>query len=212
MPRIGWITWTALGALLLGGCASGPLQENPLLIQTDKAVSCENPLFVNYGTISYPLLYDNVLDIVSDYFDIGFSNRYDGRIETFPKVMPGLGQPWKPGTPDLYQRALAAFQSMRYRCIVVIKVADPKLGGYIIDVRVLKELEDIAVPTAATAGSASFNSFPTVERQYEVVDASLVETNWIPIDREGQTMRDHALEQVILERIAKMDLNCAKKP
>jgi hypothetical protein len=164
---------------------------------------------VPYSPEAYPFLYDRVLDILDDYWDIAFSNRYDGRIETYPKIEPGLGQPWKPGSPELFQRTLASFQSLRYRAIVVIKVADD--GGFFVDVKVLKELEDLPVPAFATAGSASFRSFPTVERQYDVVDASLFDPNWIPIDRDGRPMRDYALEQVILERIAKIDLSGADK-
>jgi hypothetical protein len=208
MGRIPWTTWTALGALLIGGCATGPLQDNPIFVRPEKVSGCENPLWVPPGPAAFPVVWEKTLDIVSDYFDIAFANRFDGRVETFPKIIPGLGQIWKPGTPDYYQRTLATFQSMQYRAIVLISVADD--GGYFIDVKVLKELEDLPVPSFATAGSASFRSFPTVERQYEVVDASLYDPNWIPIDRAGRQMRDYALEQLILERIAKMDLTDVK--
>jgi hypothetical protein len=208
MGRIGWTTWTALGALLLGGCASGPLHENPILVRPEKVGGCENPIYIPLGPNSYPLVWEKTLDIVDDYFDVAFANRYDGRIETYPRIAPGLAQPWKPGSPDLYQRTLASFQSIRHRAIVLITVADD--GGFFIDVKVLKELEDLPVPSFATAGTASFRSFPTVERQYEVVDASMFDPNWIPIDRAGRPMRDCQLEQVILERIARMDLTGLK--
>jgi hypothetical protein len=209
MGRIGWTTWTALVAMLMGGCASGPLRDNPVLVRPEKVGGCENPLWLPPGPVSYPLIWEKTLDIVNDYFEIAFSSRHDGRIETYPKIAPGLGQPWKPGSPDLYQRTLASFQSIRHRAIVLISVADD--GGFFIDVKVFKELEDVAVPTFASAGSASFRSYPTLERQYEVVDASLYDPSWIPIDRQGCLMRDYALEQVILERIAKMDLTCLKR-
>ncbi len=210
MVRIGWTTWTALGALLLSGCyATGPLQENPILVRPEKVGGCENPVYVPLGPSSYPLVWDKTIDIIDDYFDVAFANRYDGRIETYPRIAPGLGQPWKPGSPDLYQRTLASFQSIRHRAIVRIAVADD--GGFFIDVKVLKELEDLAVPAYATTGSAAFGGFPTVERQYEVIDASLYDPNWIPIDRAGRPMRDLLLEQVILERIACMDLTGLRK-
>jgi hypothetical protein len=209
MGRIGWTTWTALGALFLGGCATGPLVDNPVLVRPEKVGGCENPVYIPLGPDAYSLVFDKVFDVVDDYFDIAFANRYDGRIETYPRIAPGLGQPWKPGSPDFYQRALASFQSIRHRAIVLITVAED--GGYFVDVKVLKELEDLAVPAFASAGSASFRSFPTVERQYEIVDASLFEPSWIPIDRRGRPMRDHLLEQVILERIAKMDVTRLKR-
>jgi len=209
MGRIGWTTWTALGALFLGGCATGPLVDNPVLVRPEKVGGCENPVYIPLGPDAYALVFEKVFDVVDDYFDIAFANRYDGRIETYPRIAPGLGQPWKPGSPDFYHRTLASFQSIRHRAIFLISVADE--GGYFVDVKVLKELEDLAVPSFASAGSASFRSFPTVERQYEVIDASLVDANWIPIDRRGRPMRDYQLEQVILERIAKMDVTCLKR-
>jgi hypothetical protein len=207
MGRMFLTTGTLLSVLLVGGCMSGPLQDNPVLFRPEKVGGCENPLYLEYSNqnaTTYCVLFDKIIDIIDDYWDIAFVNRFDGRIETFPKIAPGLGQPWKPGSPDLYQRALASFQSIRHRAIVLIRPADKT--GYFVDVKVLKELEDLPVPAFATAGSASFRSFPTVERQYEVVDASLFEPNWIPIDRAGRPMRDYALEQVILERIAKIEL------
>jgi hypothetical protein len=208
MRRLHWTTWAALGALLIGGCASGPLQENPVLVRPAKVGGCENPLYVEYDQKNgkaYDALFDKIIDVVDDYWDIAFVSRHGGLIETYAKVAPGLGQPWKPGSPDVYQRTLASFQSIRHRAIVVIRPAD--VDGYFIDVKVLKELEDLPAPQFATAGSASFRSFPTVERQYEVIDASLFDPNWIPMDRAGRPLRDHALEQVILERIAKIDLS-----
>src|SRR5262249_53293700 len=86
------------------------------------AQDCENPLFVPLGPNSYGTVYEKVLDVVSEYFEISYANRYDGRIECFPRVAPGLEQPWRPGSPDLYQRLLATFQSIRHRCFVLIQL------------------------------------------------------------------------------------------
>jgi hypothetical protein len=193
---MGRTAWTALGgalALLLAGCATGPLHENPVLLQAD-AAPCGNPVYLPYGPQTYGLVFERVLDVVSDYFEVAYSNRYDGRIETFPRTAPGLGQPWKPGSPDLYQRLLATFQSMRHRAVVLIEPA--RQGGYYVDVKVYKELEDLDRPGWATAGAAIFRSDNVVERQYEVIDAGVYEVLWIPVGR------DEKFEQAILDRIA----------
>jgi hypothetical protein len=190
------LTWTASVALIAGGCASGPLQENPLAVQVETPLVAENPVYVPVG--SYPLVYQKVLDVIDDYFPIVWASRPSGIIETYPVIAPGLGQPWKPGSPDFYQRTLAFFQTIRHRAIVHINVADD--GGFFVDVRVLKELEDLPNPAHATVGGATFIIRPTVERQYDVVDSSQYENNWIPIGRDVQ------LEQVILSRIAKFDI------
>jgi hypothetical protein len=139
------------------------------------------------------------MNVVTDFgFEIAYNNRYDGRIETQPMTAPGIGQPWKPGSPDVYQRLLATFQSIRHRAIVLIQPA--RDGGYFVEVRVLKELEDLARPLRAAASAVTFRGDTTVERQYEVIDSAVYETTWIPIGR------DLKLEQEILERIARIDI------
>src|SRR5262249_38175926 len=159
------------------------------------ASAAANPLYVPLGPLAYGLVFEKVIDILDDYFEIAYANRYDGRIETFPRIAPGLEQPWKPGSPDFDQRLLATLQSIRHRATVIIQPADN--GGFFVQVTVFKELEDVPRPIRATGGDAIFRSEPTVERQFEVIDPTRFEANWIPIGR------DIKLEQVILERIKK---------
>jgi hypothetical protein len=189
---------TALFAVSLGGCASGPLVENPLLIRTDKVVPHENPVYIPQGPMAYARVFEKVLDVLDDYWEIGYANRYDGRIETLPRVAPGLERPWVPGSPDFNQRLLAFLQTIRHRAIVRISTADD--GGYFIDVKVYKELEDFPNPNRAVAGAATFTINDTVERQYEVIEPAVFESSWIPIGR------DTKLEQVLLDRLARFDL------
>jgi hypothetical protein len=197
------VPWLAMALLLCGsGCAIGPLQENPLLLGNRPSV--ENPVFLPQGPPSYNLVFGKVLDVVSDYFEVAYANRQEGRIESFPRIAPGLGEPWKPGSPDLYQRTLATFQTIRHRAVVLLSAADD--GGYFVDVKIYKELEDLDRPTQSTAGAASFQSLNTVERQFEVIDAATFEPLWIPIGR------DTKLEQVLLERIAHFDLGTCFRP
>jgi hypothetical protein len=154
-------------------------------------------------------VFEKVLDVLDDYFEIAYASRHSGIIETFPSISPGLGQFWKPGSPDLYQRTLATFQTMRHRAIVRITVAENH--GYFIDVKVLQELEDLPNPSRYLGGRAQFGSQPTVERQYEVVEAGQYEGNWIPYNREGKIWRDPKLEQVILSRIAQFDIAALRR-
>ena len=75
-------------------------------------------------------------------------------------------------------------------------------GGPQVDWR--KALAISEIPRAAVgegvigpAGAASFRSDNTVERQFEVIDPTVFEANWIPIGR------DLKLEQVLLCRLKK---------
>ncbi len=195
----GWV-----GALLLaGGCASGPLLENPMVVRPAAQAPCaDNPVYVPYGSDgeAYARLFEHVLDVIGDYgFDIAYSNRYSAvdQIQTFPKISPGLGQPWKLGSPDAYQRLVASFQTIRHRAVVSISPAND--GGYFVGVKVYKELQDLPRPSRATAGAASFRSDPTLERQYEVIETGNFENGWIPIGE------DYLMEQAMLDRIAHCD-------
>src|SRR5262245_51563202 len=148
--------WAGTLALAAAGCATGPLQENPLLVGPPRPpAACENPVYVPHGPLSYNLVFSKVLDAVDDVFpDIAYANRYTGYIETHPRIAPGLGEPWKPGSPDCYQRLLATLQTIRLRCVVHIQAADD--GGFFVDVKVYRELEDLPQPSRQTAGAAIF--------------------------------------------------------
>jgi hypothetical protein len=195
--RTTWLTLTAGAALLLGGCATGPLQDNPLILPGTTVH--ENPLWIPPGPQDYGAVFEYTLTILSDYFEIDTSrtSRFAAQIETLPSVAPGLEQPWKPGSPDFYQRLLASFQSMRHRAVVRIEPQPD--GGYRIDVKVFKELEDVPQPSRSTAGAAIFRSDNTLQRQSDVVLEENYENNWIPKGR------DTKLEQVILDRLAHFD-------
>jgi len=182
-------------AATVAGCATGPLLENPALIRPDPNCVVENPVYVPLGPASYGTVFEKVLDVVTDYFEIAYANRYDGRIETYPRVAPGYEQPWRPGSPDSYQRLLATLQTIRHRGFVLIQPADD--GGFFVQVTVYRELEDLARPIRATAGAAAFRADSTVERQYQVIDPAVFEPSWAPLGR------DCALEQLILQRIKK---------
>lgn len=188
----------ALVVATLGGCVTGPLQENPLLLPLSRNTNHENPIYVPQPSMAYNRVFETVEDVLSDYFVIAYTNRFDGQVQTFPSIAPGIEQPWKPGSPDIYQRLLAFCQTIRHRAIVQITTA--KEDGFFVSVRVLKELEDIPAPTRPTAGEATFRLESTVQRQYETVYPDFFEPGWIPIGR------DLKLEQVILDRISRLDV------
>ena len=188
-------TSLVIGGFGFTGCATGPLFENPAVVRPELETTSEHPVYVPLGPASYGVVFEKCMDVVDDFFEVSYSNRYDGRIETFPCIAPGIGQPWKPGSPDFRQRLLAFCQSIRHRAVVTIQPADD--GGFFVDIKVFKELEDLERPVRQTAGSATFRSDNTVERQFEVIDDAVFASNWIPIGR------DNHIEQIMLQRIAK---------
>jgi hypothetical protein len=185
-----------LGGAFCCGCASqGPIIDNPAYVRLDPNVTVDNPLWVPLGSTpeAYAKVYEKLLDILDDYFEISLANRYEGRIETFPRIAPGYEQFWKVGNPGARNRVLATLQTIRNRAVVLILPAEN--GGYYVEVKVYRELEDLPRPTRATAGAATFFFPSTVERQYEVIDPTIFESNWIPMGRNCE------LEQLILQRL-----------
>src|SRR5262245_1321489 len=198
MRRLRHVGWIAV--VLSAGCVSGPQAENPLWLRPGvTGHQCENPVLIAPGPAApgaYEEAFEKVLDVVDDYFEIAYANRYDGRIVGVPHIAPGYEQPWKPGSPDHHERLLATLQTYRHRCFVQIRPADQ--GGFLVQVTVYKELKDDDKPSIPSSGSAAFRDFGTVDRTFEVVDPTLPITpgeRWIP---KGQ---DHALEQAILKKI-----------
>jgi hypothetical protein len=198
-------------AALAGGCAGRPFMENPVFVRADlPAGPCPNPVLLAGGPAEYAALFETCLGVLDDYFEIMEANRYSGVIRSHPKIAPGLDQIWKSGSPDGAERLLATLQTIRYRCEVTISpvVGDPGQqtapSGYSVQVIVLKELEDLPRPIRATAGSATFRSDNTVDREFEVVEPTVVDTAWIPKGREPY------LEQEILKRIERNLKKCVK--
>lgn len=197
MWRVRVLGWTGLAGLFLGGCASGPWLDNPTVLRPTQAetVVCENPLYVPLGPTAYGTVFENVLDVIGEYFDVAKANRYDGTIDTYAKIAPGFERFFLRGSPDCEQRTLATLQTIRHFARIEIQVADQE-GGFFVNVKVFKELEDLPRPSRNTTGAAVFRSDNTVARQFDIVEGGMTaDTMWVPIGR------DHRLEQVILQRI-----------
>jgi hypothetical protein len=184
--------WTGAVLLLAGGCATGPVLDNPSLIRP-AAAPVENPVFIPLGPPAYNAVYERTLDVLVKYFEIEQESRYGGFIRTYPRVEPGLERYIVPGSPGLRERALATLQSIRHFAVVKIQVA--RDGGFWVEVRVYRELEDVPRPSHVTAGAAAFRSDNAVDKQFEVLEPSFGESGWIPLGE------DKPLEQAILQQI-----------
>ncbi|MBX7105448.1 MAG: hypothetical protein K1X57_15290 [Gemmataceae bacterium] len=188
-----WMLAAGIAAALTSGCASGPTYDNSVFIGEAPPPTATNPAYIAMGPPDYATVFESVIDVLDDYFEIAQANRYDGRIRTFPRVAPGFEQPWRPGSPDGAERMLCTLQSMAYSCDVVIQPGET--GGYQIFLTVNRYLEDLPRPIRATAGAAAFRSDNTVDRRFEVVDPSRPDVGWLPKGREPY------LEQTLLKKI-----------
>lgn len=192
----------ALGLLTLGGCATVPDLDNPIAVRRLNAVALsevENPVLLSPGQhtgASYAIVFDHVLSVMDDFFEIKYANPYDGRIVSKPSIAPGLERLWKPGSSSGMERLIATFQTIRYRGQVQIRASEG--GGYLVDVVVFRELLDDIQPIGTNSSPSSFRDLPSVERQFEVVDDTVPVYDggrWIPKGRE------HTIEQAILRKL-----------
>jgi hypothetical protein len=165
----------------------------------------ENPLFI--PPVDRELLWNQTVDAVDDYFRIEREDRMrsiggvltEGRIDTFPTIGSTMLEPWRRDSTPGYEKFHATLQSIRRRATLRVI---PVEGGYLLDVVVQKELEDLDKPEHATAGGATLRHDGTLVRQEGAPGRYSVTLGWIPIGR------DVTLEQRILSDVsARLDLN-----
>jgi hypothetical protein len=140
----------------------------------------ENPVFAPVPPSSYCRLFERVLAVLNDcQFEIAYSDRYDGRIETFPRKVPGAGTRPSAGTSSRAERGSADRAGIRQRGVLSVRAAES--GGFFIDVKVFNEQEDLPKPAPGAHGGA----------------ASDAPSSQIPVGR------DTTVERAIRERIKK---------
>ncbi len=177
-PQQGW----------LGGNPTGPYQSLP-------PVCYDNPMRLPIS--DHTATWETVVDVVDDYFRIKREDPVrligdtltSGQLETYPKSAATLFEPWHNDSVGLDAQIEATLQPMRRWAMVRV---EPVAGGHSVEVIVFKELEDVAQPEHATAGSATFRYDETLTRVVNPVGGREVNQGWIP---QG---RDPALEQQIL--------------
>jgi hypothetical protein len=162
-------------------------------------------------------VWDQVVDVVDDYFEIEQEERVkliggeltEGRIDTFPLTGATLLEPWRRDSVGLYERLESTMQSIRRRGFVRVIPNSNGAPGYLVDVTVIKELEDVPQPIKASAGAATFRYDTSLQRDTEFdTDPNRVPGDparpngprtptigWIPLGR------DPLLEQAIVAKI-----------
>jgi hypothetical protein len=177
------------------GCASWLRRPNAM----GGPQMIENPLFV--PAMDREFLWNQAVDSVDDHFRIEREERVrliggvltEGRIDTFPQSGSTILEPWRRDSTRGFEKWHATLQSIRRRASVRVI---PTEGGYLLDVIVQKELEDLDKPEHATAGGATLRYDGTLIRQQGAPGRFSVTLGWIPIGR------DCSLEQRILADIS----------
>jgi hypothetical protein len=169
---------------------------------------------------NHDYVWDQVVDIVDDYFQIDQEERVkqvgdmqtEGRIDTFPIPGATLLEPWRKDSVNFHERLESTLQSIRRRGFVRVIPQENGCGGYLVEVTVTKELEDVPHPINGSAGASTFRYDTSLNRDTEFdVDPNRIPGDparpigpraatggWIPMLPDGH---DHALEQEMLAKI-----------
>jgi hypothetical protein len=140
------------GALAVPPCSRAEGEQSPAQASAATAgrrnAAPSNPLAVEVpcNPTGYPQLFVKVLGAVGADFEIAYTNRYDGRIESAPLVSTEQQHP-----------------GVRRRAVVVISPADQE-GVFFVDVKVFKEREE-ELP-ALKSGEAGHGPMPAPDTQW----------------------------------------------
>ncbi|MDE0940700.1 MAG: hypothetical protein OSA43_12160 [Pirellulales bacterium] len=176
----------------------GPIEGDFLVVPEEELVEFPNPSA--FAPMNGEAFWTELIDITSDYFRIAREQRVqnvggqwlEGEILTYPQTGATFLEPWRWDSVTQYERTLATLQSIRRTARIRII---PQGNGYLVDVQVLKDLEDVARPERDITGVASFRFGETVSQSSERIAQPGEPACWIPIGR------DTALEQEILGRL-----------
>ncbi len=160
-----------------------------------------NPALVT--VLDRDLVWDQVVDVVDDYFRIQNEERVrlvgdlltEGLVKTYPRGGSTIFEPWNSDSVNLYEKVESTLQSIRRWAMVRVM---PAQGGYSIEVQVFKELEDVRSPetgAVSLANSQALRNDDALQRVTNPVGGAQPTLGWIGIGR------DTALEQVILAKI-----------
>lgn len=176
--------------------AGGRLPTPPLAEPPEGA----HPLHVNVYNREWA--WEQIVDVVDDYFRIERERQVqlvgnvltEGRIDTYPQLGATLTEPQLRDSVGRYNRWESTLQTIRRRAVVRVV---PDATGYLIDVEVYKELEDLPQPEHATAGAASFRNDSALPSRRQRAESRLaLSPYWIPLGR------DAALEAEMKQRLA----------
>jgi len=185
--------------LALAGCGFLQGTHHGRLSGMPQAALAENPMYVPLSDREF--LWNQLVDTMDDYFEIAQEERVrlvggvltEGRIETHPQPGATAFEPWRRDSSPGFERRLATLQSIRRRAVVHVRPQED--GGYLVDVAVYKELEELTQPEFSIASLDGLRHDGTLERPSAEQHFGAVTIDWIPIGR------DMALEQRILAQL-----------
>jgi hypothetical protein len=158
----------------------------------------ENPLLIPAGDREF--IWNQIVDELDNYFYIQREERVrleagiltEGQIDTRPQVGATLLEPWRIDSTNGYERMHSTLQTIRRTAKARII---PVEAGYLLNLVVLKELEELDKPVQASAGAVLQRYDTSLVREQVPPGTFPITPGWIPLGR------DVSLEQQILANL-----------
>jgi hypothetical protein len=188
VPAAGCLTWFPTNPTP-PEAAFAPL---PIMANNPVLIPNQNP----------ELVFETVVDVVDDYFKVDHEIPVrleggvlvEGEIDTFPRSASTILEPWNRDAASFYERVEGTLQSTRRRAIVRVLPAE---GGFLVDIVIIKELEDVLRPeTGSASRAANLRNDNSLRRYVDPVRGTQPTLGWIELGR------DVALEQKLLVDLA----------
>jgi len=185
-----------LSVVAASGCRA--LRYDPSTPNLGGKPELQNPLII--PMMDRWLVMDQISDEMDDYFKIYREERIrvmdgvmsEGWIETHPKIGGTLLEPWQLDSTPGFERIHSTLQTTRrFAKVRVI----PTGNAYQVDVKVFKELEDLAQPVGASVGGTYLRYDNSLDVDQTQSWTTGRQPGWIPMGR------DFSLEQKILRDI-----------
>ncbi|MDR0869425.1 MAG: hypothetical protein LBN39_01385 [Planctomycetaceae bacterium] len=186
---------------LSAGCSSyQPAFQREFSWQLN-APKSNNPIFVEAQ--DHEFLWAVIVDAVDSNFTIEKEmpiRLYDGvltegRLDTKPKIGASLAEPWHADSVGIKERYDCTLQTIRRRAEVHVI---PETGGYLIEVKVYKELEDNKHPLKSVSG-ANLRFEDETDSYRDQIDVDASPKGWFILERD--TVMEERLLLEILYRL-----------
>ncbi|HEX4142269.1 MAG TPA: hypothetical protein VHY91_01855 [Pirellulales bacterium] len=204
-PRaaVRWLASLALACLVVSeGCITWipPNAMQPEAAFAPLPIVANNPVLL--PNQDRDLVFETVLDVIDDYFKVDYEIPVrlegdvlvEGQISTFPRSGSTILEPWGRDAINFYERLEGTLQSIRRQALVRVIPAE---GGFLVDIVVTKELEDVLRPeTGSASRAANLRNDNSLRRYVDPVTGTQPTLGWIRLGR------DVALEQKMLVELA----------
>lgn len=171
-----------LFAALVSGCQTAPVLPGSL----GQPVAAST---LHTSITDREFLWNQIVDTVDDYFRVRAEERVrivdgvliEGRIDTWPQPGATIFEPWRSDSTRGFERWHATTQSIRRTATVHVIPAE---GGFLVDVAVLKEIEDLDRPERATSSSTMMHHGGSLVQEEDRFEGGPVTLGWIPLGRD----------------------------